>query len=107
MTFSTGLALKTKSIVKENILQQAKELVSNDRESTHGDARQNHEQIAEFWNIFLDNKLKPMAAITCDDVAIMMALLKISRSTQGKMNMDDYIDAAAYLAIAGELKHDS
>mgnify|MGYP003660101059 FL=1 len=107
MTFSTGLALKTKSIVKENILQQAKELVSNDRESTHGDARQNHEQIAEFWNIFLDNKLKPMAAITCDDVAVMMALLKISRSTQGKFNVDDYIDAAAYMAIAGDLKHDS
>ena len=107
MTFSSGLALKTKSIVKENILQQAKELVSNDRESTHGDARQNHEQIAEFWNIFLDNKLKPMAAITCDDVAVMMALLKISRSTQGKFNVDDYIDAAAYMAIAGDLKHDN
>ena len=107
MTFSTGLALKTKSIVKENILQQAKELVSNDREGTHGDARQNHEQIAEFWNIFLDNKLKPMAAITCDDVAVMMALLKISRSTQGKFNVDDYIDAAAYMAIAGDLKHDN
>lgn len=107
MTFGTGLALKTKSVVKENILQQAKQLVSNDRESTHGDARQNHEQIAEFWNIFLDNKLKPMAAITCDDVAVMMALLKISRSTQGKFNVDDYIDAAAYMAIAGDLKHDS
>jgi len=107
MTFSSGLALKTKSIVKENILQQAKELVSNDREGTHGDARQNHEQIAEFWNIFLDDKLKPMAAITCDDVAVMMALLKISRSTQGKFNVDDYIDAAAYMAIAGDLKHDN
>ena len=107
MTFSSGLALKTKSIVKENILQQAKELVSNDREGTHGDARQNHEQIAEFWNIFLDNKLKPMASITCDDVAVMMALLKISRSTQGTFNVDDYVDAAAYMAIAGDLKHDS
>jgi hypothetical protein len=107
MSFSTGLALKTKSVVKENILQQAKELVNNDREGTHGDARQNHEQIAEFWNIFLDNKLKPMAAITCDDVAVMMALLKISRSTQGKFNIDDYIDAAAYMAIAGDLKHDN
>ena len=45
-----------------------------------------------------------MIAITCDDVAVMMALLKISRSTQGKFNVDDYIDAAAYMAIAGELK---
>ena len=43
--------------------------------------KQNHEQIAEFWNIYLDKKLKTwLAAITCDDVATMMALLKISRS---------------------------
>ena len=105
MSFSSGMSgIKTKSKVKENILQHAKELVSSDRESTHGDVRENHEQIAEFWNILLDNKLKPMVAITCDDVAVMMALLKISRSTQGRFNVDDYIDAAAYMAIAGELK---
>ena len=104
MSFSTGLALKTKSVVKENILQQAKELVNNDREGTHGDARQNHEQIAEFWNIFLDKKLRPMANITADDVAIMMILLKISRHTQGeKINIDNFVDMAGYAAIAGEI----
>ena len=47
------------------------------------------------------------AAITSDDVATMMALLKVSRSQRGKKNVDDYVDAAAYMAIAGELKHDS
>ena len=104
MNFSSGLAVTKNSTNKEDILKKAGKLVSDDREGTHGDARENHEQIAEFWNIFLDNKLKPMAAITCDDVAVMMALLKISRSTQGKFNVDDYIDAAAYMAIAGELK---
>ncbi len=92
---------------KENILELAKQLVSNDREGTHGDAKKNHEQIAEFWNIYLDDKLKPMSAITSDDVATMMALLKVSRSQRGKKNVDDYVDAAAYMAIAGELKHDS
>ena len=107
MNFSSGLAVTKNSTNKEDILKKAGKLVSDDREGTHGDARENHEQIAEFWNIFLDNKLKPMVAITCDDVAVMMALLKISRSTQGKFNVDDYIDAAAYMAIAGELKHDS
>ncbi len=104
MNFSSGLAVTKNSTNKEDILKKAGKLVSDDREDTHGDARENHEQIAEFWNIFLDNKLKPMVAITCDDVAVMMALLKISRSTQGKFNVDDYIDAAAYMAIAGELK---
>ncbi len=89
MSFSSGLAVTKNSTNKEDILKKAGKLVSDDREGTHGDARENHEQIAEFWNIFLDNKLKPMAAITCDDVAVMMALLKISRSTQGTFNIDD------------------
>ena len=102
MSFSSGI--KTKSKVKENILQHAKELVSSDRESTHGDVRENHEQIAEFWNIFLDKKLQPMASITAEDVALMMVLMKISRNTQGKKNnLDNFIDMCGYAAIAGEI----
>ena len=48
-----------------------------------------------------------MVAITSDEVAVMMALLKISRSQRGKDNVDDFIDASAYMAIAGELKNGS
>ena len=45
-----------------------------------------------------------MASITADDVAIMMILLKISRSTQGeKFNIDNFIDMVGYAAIAGEI----
>jgi 2-oxo-4-hydroxy-4-carboxy--5-ureidoimidazoline (OHCU) decarboxylase len=107
MTFTTGLALKTKiktSTTKEEILAKASDLVSNDRNKSHGDAFSNHAEIAEFWNIFLDKKLSPMASITADDVAIMMILLKISRHTQGdKNNMDNFVDMAGYAAIAGEI----
>tara|TARA_R100000935_G_C2837381_1_gene168916 strand:- start:2203 stop:2490 length:288 start_codon:yes stop_codon:yes gene_type:complete len=92
---------------KSEILLKAAELVNGGRQETHGDIKTNHEQIAEFWNILLDEKLKPAAAITSDEVATMMALLKISRSQQGKSNVDDYVDAAAYMAIAGELKNGS
>ena len=48
-------------INKEEILKKAKELVTGDRNETHGDAFKNHAEIAEFWNIFLDKKLQPMA----------------------------------------------
>ena len=92
------------SMSKEEILVKANQLISKTRNETHGDAFKNHAEIAEFWNIFLDKKLQPMASITAEDVALMMVLMKISRSTQGKFNVDDYIDAAAYMAIAGELK---
>ena len=83
---------------------KAVDLVSNSRQESHGDTFKNHEQIAEFWNTYLDAKLKPMASITPDEVAMMIGLLKVSRSQVGKHNIDDYVDGAAYMAIAGELK---
>ena len=92
------------SMSKEEILVKANQLISKTRNETHGDAFKNHAEIAEFWNIFLDKKLQPMASITADDVAIMMILLKISRSTQGeKFNIDNFIDMVGYAAIAGEI----
>ena len=91
-------------MTKEEILKKAKELISNDRNESHGDAFKNHAEIAEFWNLFLDDKLRPMADITAKDVAIMMILLKISRSNQGKkFNLDNFVDMAGYSAIAGEI----
>ena len=91
---------------KEEILMKAADLVSNSRQESHGDTFKNHEQIAEFWNTYLDKKLKPMASITPDEVAMMLGLVKVSRSIVGKHNIDDYVDGAAYMAIAGELKLD-
>mgnify|MGYP003136137558 FL=1 len=92
------------SMTKEEILKKARDLVTGDRNETHGDAFQNHAEIAEFWNIFLDKKLQPMASITAEDVALMMVLMKISRNTQGKKNnLDNFIDMCGYAAIAGEI----
>ena len=91
-------------MTKEEILRQAKELITGDRNDTHGDAYRNHAEIAEFWNIFLDKKLQPMASITAEDVALMMVLMKISRNSQGKKsNIDNFIDMCGYAAIAGEI----
>ena len=92
------------SMTKEEILKKAKDLISGDRNDTHGDAFQYHAEIAEFWNIFLDKKLQPMASITAEDVALMMVLMKISRNNQGKKNnLDNFIDMCGYAAIAGEI----
>jgi|TARA_R110001632_G_scaffold35369_1_gene89256 hypothetical protein len=92
------------SMSKEEILVKANRLISKTRNETHGDAFKNHAEIAEFWNTFLDSKLRPMANITAQDVAIMMILLKVSRSTQGeKFNIDNFIDMVGYAAIAGEI----
>ena len=92
------------NMTKEEILAEASRIISRDRNLSHGDAFQNHAEIAEFWNIYLDKKLQPMASITAEDVALMMVLMKISRNTQGKKNnMDNFIDMCGYAAIAGEI----
>ena len=92
------------SMTKEEILKKARDLITGDRNETHGDAFQNHAEIAEFWNIFLDKKLQPMASITAEDVALMMVLMKISRNNQGKKNnLDNFVDMCGYAAIAGEI----
>ena len=90
---------------KEEILSKAIELVNDTRNTTHGDCFKNHSQIADLWSVFLDDKLKPFKEISPGDVSLMMALLKISRSTMGEFNKDDYLDGSAYMAIAGELNN--
>jgi hypothetical protein len=63
-------------MTKEEILIKARDLVSTDRNKTHGDAYKNHADIAEYWNIFLDDKLKAMANITPSDVALTCVVMQ-------------------------------
>jgi hypothetical protein len=86
-----------------DILSQASKLVGGDRQKTHGDKLQNHQNIARLWSAYLRNRINPTAEISALDVALMMALLKISRTQLGEQNPDDYIDGAGYMAIAGEI----
>ena len=85
------------------ILEQTKKLVSTDREDKHGDKVQNHSNIARLWSSYITNKTQLNINILPEDVANLMALLKIARTQAGQHNIDDYIDACGYSAIAGEI----
>lgn len=88
----------------QQIASRAAELVSGDREKTHGDKAVNFGNIARLWNAWLVNKDGPRGhLLTGADVADLMELLKIARRASGEFNADDFIDAAGYAAIAGEL----
>jgi len=85
------------------ICQKAGALVAGDRQNTHGDKRKNHENIATLWNAYLLIRRRDADLLVAEDVATMMALLKIARMELGAFNPDDAVDGAAYLAIRGEL----
>ena len=88
------------------ILKTAHEIVSNDRAEKHGDMKETHELIADYWNLYLITR-QDVGKITARDVAIMMVLLKIARSQKGKFNADDYIDIAGYAACAVQIETDN
>ena len=85
------------------ILDEAKKLVSKERDDKHGDKVVNHENISRLWTGYLQNKTKLNIVILPEDVANLMALLKIARSQGGSFNLDDFVDACGYSAIAGEI----
>lgn len=86
-----------------DLLAQASQLVSETRAAAHGDAHRNHWNIARLWNAFLSIRPEPADPLSPRDVALMMALLKIARTQLGAHNVDDYVDAAGYIAIAQDV----
>jgi len=79
-------------------LKTAADLVGGDRNASHGDMTENHQNIASLWEGYLGVSIKP------HDVAVMMCLLKIARTKSGRTNPDDYVDLAGYAGIAAEIK---
>lgn len=88
-------------MTKDEILKKALELVTGDRAKTHGNIYDQFQHTADLWTAYLYNTDR--STISACDVAILNMLQKISRSCNGEINSDDYVDMAGYAAIAGEL----
>ena len=67
------------------------------RGRVYADPATNHLRISHLWSTYLERYVSPEQVATC------MALLKIARSMESAEYVDNYVDAAAYLAISGEL----
>lgn len=85
----------------EHICSKAAQLVGGDRAKTHGDKIENHQNIAALWNAYLGWGIE--TPLTAQNVAMMMALVKVARTKLGSHNPDDYVDLAGYAGVAGEI----
>ena len=81
---------------RTDILETAAELINGDRERDYGTPAENFGRIAAGWSVILDQD------VSAEQVALCMAWLKIARLVNGP-HEDSYVDAAAYMALAGEL----
>lgn len=82
---------------RAEILDAAKKIVTGDREKQYGKPEDNFAVIAEFWTTYIGHP------ISSEDVAIMMALLKIARIRSGNYKADSFVDGVGYLSLAAEI----
>ena len=87
---------------REKILQKAIKYITKDRNATHGDAEDNFDNVADLWNWWMHGR--EICTVNGFDVAIMMTLFKLARIRSNTEHIDSYVDAAGYLALAGEIK---
>lgn len=82
---------------RANTLEKAKEIVCGHRENEYGSPEDNFKTIADFWSVYKG------VEFTANDVAMMMALLKIARIRTGIATDDSYVDLAGYAACGSEI----
>ena len=100
-----GIGLDGKVYVlpeRQRVLEEAVRLTTGDRDKTYGDATTNMRAFAALIDAYWTHR-NPETSTPAHDAAIIMALAKIARIAVGaKSHRDNYVDAAAYIAMAYE-----
>lgn len=94
-------------MTREEILKKALQCVNGEREQQYGSPENNFAVIADLWVVYLKNCCVSSNAdvfVVADDVAAMMALLKIARISSGVDKVDNWVDLAGYAACGGAIQ---
>ncbi len=85
-------------MVRDKILDEAKRIISGERQGTYGKPENSFGVISQLWTAYLGKE------INCADVANMMILLKIARNSSGVYKEDNWVDICGYAALGGEIQ---
>lgn len=86
---------------RSHILETAESHITTDRAATHGSAENSFSDMAGGWNWWCS--IRASGTFDSHDVAVMMTIFKIARIAGNAGHADNYIDAAGYIALAGEI----
>lgn len=90
-------SVKKAGTPRGEILEDARVLTEGDRNKTYGSVYESCKRVGDLWSAYLQTPVSPL------QVAQMMVLFKVARSVASPKHLDNYVDAAAYAAIAGEI----
>lgn len=84
-------------------LDEARGIITKDRNAAYGDPEDNFKSIAAFWTVWLQYRHGLPIELDTHDIAIMMDLMKTGRiATGAPLVKDNYVDSIGYKAIAWE-----
>lgn len=83
---------------RASILEAARRCVCGEREGEYGTPEDSFSTIARLWSAYCEDR-----DFSADDVACMMALLKIARIIHNPGHMDSWVDGCGYLACGAEI----
>lgn len=86
---------------RADVLDEAKGLITGDRNRAYGSPTANFTNTAEIWTALLRHKLRDGEAILADEVASLMVGLKLAR-TVGQPKRDNWVDIAGYAGCGYE-----
>ena len=90
-------------MTRDEIIENAKTLISGQRAIDYGDAKDNFDRIAAGWNIIIENAGGP---ITAKHVALMMDWVKTARLLETIDHVDSWVDKVGYSALGGSFDKD-
>lgn len=90
----------TEKTVRAKVLDEAKRITATDRNSLYGEPENNFQRIADFWNVYLQDKLA--INLTAGDTAALMIMVKLAREMNAPTE-DNKVDMAGYAACWAEV----
>ena len=85
---------------RTDILKKAIDIVNGQREQDYGRPENSFRTIAQLWGIYTGSDFTPQ------NVAMMLALVKVARIASGRHHLDNYVDLGGYASLAGELEEE-
>ena len=84
---------------RDNLLNKTERVVYGQRQKDYGDAKTNHERIAQIWSVTLG------VPVTWQQVVQCMVGVKLARLANTPDHEDSYIDIAGYAAVWDKAQH--
>lgn len=100
---NTSTAETKAPVTRASLLEEARGIVHNDRNSNYGNPEDNFQVIAEIMRAYLSRRFKTDIPVQAYDVANLMFAVKLGRLAHNPLHHDSYVDMAGYAAAGAEV----